>query len=80
MMKYADVPAPDAPGPDRLPPQRPAVALPEDYDFNRLLDNACDRLRMKKAELSMRRIRHLEGELAEIERDLDIFLERQEAR
>jgi hypothetical protein len=63
--------------PDNPAWDRPVAALSEDGDLDRLLDDVFDRLRVKKAEFSMRQLRRLEGELDEIERDLDAFIARQ---
>ncbi|MDR3337768.1 MAG: hypothetical protein LBT16_11240 [Treponema sp.] len=53
-----------------------AIILPDDRNFNRLVDEACDRLRLKKAELSIRHIRLLEEQLNGMERELDDFIAR----
>ncbi|MDR1410922.1 MAG: hypothetical protein LBI91_01810 [Spirochaetaceae bacterium] len=43
-------------------------------NFSRLLDNACDQLWNKKAELSIRKINFLEEELIKMEKELDEFI------
>jgi hypothetical protein len=43
-------------------------------NFSQVLDSACDRLWSKKAELSIQKIRFLEGELAKMEKELDEFI------
>jgi hypothetical protein len=45
-------------------------------NFSAVLDDACDRLLNKKAELSIRRIRFLEEELTKMEKELDDFIAR----
>jgi DNA topoisomerase IB len=45
-------------------------------NFSAVLDDACNRLRSKKAELSIRRIRFLEEELTKMEKELDDFIAR----
>jgi hypothetical protein len=45
-------------------------------NFNTVLDDACNRLGNKKAELSIRRIRFLEEELTKMEKELDDFIAR----
>jgi hypothetical protein len=46
-------------------------------NFNAVLDDACNRLWNKKAELSIRRIRSLEEELTKMEKELDDFIARE---
>jgi hypothetical protein len=43
-------------------------------NFSRVLDNACDQLWNKKAELSIRKINFLEEELIKMEKELDEFI------
>ena len=43
-------------------------------NFNMVLDDACNRLWNKKAELSLRKIRFLEEELTQMEKELDDFI------
>jgi hypothetical protein len=45
-------------------------------NFSRVLDDACTRLGSKQAELSVRRIRLLEEEIAKMEKELDEFIAR----
>jgi hypothetical protein len=43
-------------------------------NFSVVLDDACNRLWNKKAELSIRKIRFLEAELTQMEKELDDFI------
>jgi hypothetical protein len=43
-------------------------------NFSQMLDSACSRLCSKKAELSIRKIRGLEEELTQMEKELDEFI------
>jgi hypothetical protein len=49
-------------------------------DFSVVLDDACNRLWSKKAELSIRKIRFLEEELRQMEKELDDFIARKDDR
>jgi hypothetical protein len=43
-------------------------------NFSMVLDDACNRLWSRKAELSLRKIRFLEEELTQMEKELDDFI------
>jgi hypothetical protein len=45
-----------------------------EINFNRMLDDACNRLLGKKAELSIKKIRELEELLTDYEQELDVFI------
>jgi hypothetical protein len=49
-------------------------------DFSVVLDDACNRLWNKKAELSIRKIRFLEEELSRMEKELDDFIAQKDDR
>ncbi|MDR2785948.1 MAG: hypothetical protein LBB83_08545 [Treponema sp.] len=49
-------------------------------NFSVVLDDACNRLWSKKAELSIRKIRFLEEELAQLEKELDDFIAQKAGR
>ena len=52
--------------------EKPAVLTEE--SFETVLDTACERLKEKQIQYSIRRLRELEVELAALEKELDIFL------
>ncbi|MDR2052530.1 MAG: hypothetical protein LBP80_03870 [Treponema sp.] len=49
-------------------------------NFSMVLDDACNRLWSKKAELSIRKIRFLEEELTQMEKELDDFIAQEAGR
>jgi len=55
--------------------QKPIV-LTEEHPFEAVLDSACERLKEKHIQYSIRRIREMEKVLAGLEKELDDFLSR----
>lgn len=47
---------------------------PEETSFDAVLSSACDRLRDKHIQYSLRRIREMEGDLEKLEKELDEIL------
>ena len=47
---------------------------PKDSSFIVVLDTACERLREKQVQYSIRRIREMDEELGRLEKELDEFL------
>ena len=57
-------------------PATPTWALdPREPSFEAVLDTACERLREKHIQYSIRRIREMDEELKKLEEELDEFLE-----
>ena len=54
--------------------EKKPVVLTEESSFEAMLDTACERLREKHAQYSIRRIRELDEELSKFEKELDDFL------
>ena len=46
----------------------------ETYTFNEIVDKTCDSLMDRQIKYSIRRIREMENELCDLERELDEFL------
>ena len=54
--------------------QEKPVVLTEEQTFETVLDSACERLKEKHIQYSLRRIREMEVILAGLEKELDDFL------
>jgi len=55
---------------------RSAVIHPNEISFETVLDTACERLREKHIEFSIRRIGELEADLDRLEKELDEYIRR----